>query len=143
MPVLFKLLRNNDPHTPTAYHKWFARAVHQETIETEDLAYQIQQNCTLKESDVLAVISELVYTMTHELQQSRRIHLRGFGTFKIGISSVGVDDPDEFVPTRDIKGMHILFYPETHVSSSGYRNQAFLNGAKAKELSHYEKPQKC
>ncbi|HRN16029.1 MAG TPA: HU family DNA-binding protein [Xylanibacter oryzae] len=42
----------------------------------------IQANYSLKESDVLEVFSELVCTMKLLLQDSQRVQLDGFGTFK-------------------------------------------------------------
>jgi predicted histone-like DNA-binding protein len=105
-----------------------------ETVETNELAMMMQQNCTLKRSDIVAVISELVDTMTREMQNGKRIRLDGLGTFKIGLTSEGVSDPKDFRPERHVKGTHVLFYPETHVMRDGQRLRALLTGTKAREL---------
>ena len=134
MAVFYKLIRNNNTRNPRAYGKWYARATHPETVEIEQLAEKIQANCTLKESDIVAVLSELVYTMTHELQASRSVRLRGLGTFKIGLNSKGVDHPDDFRPDQDIVDMHVLFHPETHVGYNHQRRRALLQGTKVRPL---------
>ena len=63
--------------------KWYARVAHTSTIDTNGLAAIMQANCTVKRSDILAVISELVEVMTTELQNSKRVRIDGFGTFKL------------------------------------------------------------
>lgn len=134
MSLFYKLNQNNNTKNPAAYGKWFARAAHTETIDTGMLAQEMQQNCTLKTSDIVAVVSELVDCMTRHLQDSKRVYLRGLGTFKLAISSHGVDNPADFVPNRDIRDLHILFYPETRVFSDGTRIRALISGARAIEL---------
>ncbi len=134
MAVYYNLLQNKNPKFKSAFGKWYARAVHMETVETNELAMMMQQNCTLKRSDIVAVISELVDTMTREMQNGKRIRLDGLGTFKIGLTSEGVSDPKDFRPERHVKGTHVLFYPETHVMRDGQRLRALLTGTKAREL---------
>ena len=134
MAVYYNLLQNKNPKFKSAFGKWYARAVHMETVETNELAMMMQQNCTLKRSDIVAVISELVDTMTREMQNGKRIRLDGLGTFKIGLTSEGVSDPEDFRPERHVKGTHVLFYPETHVMRDGQRLRALLTGTKAREL---------
>ena len=67
--------------------QWYARAVATETVNTMALADIMQQNCTLKRSDIVAVIAELVDVMKQQLQDSKRIKLDGLGTFKIGLNT--------------------------------------------------------
>ena len=134
MAVYYNLLQNHNPKFKNAFGKYYARAVHMETIGTRELAGIMQDNCTLKRSDIVATISELVDTMTRELQNGKRIRLDGLGTFKIGLCSEGVSDPADFRPDRHVKSAHILFYPETHVSREGVRHRALLWGTKSQEL---------
>ena len=59
MALIFKFRQNKDKTKPKAYKKWFARAVHTETVGIRALADVMQENCTVKRSDILAVLSEL------------------------------------------------------------------------------------
>ena len=86
MAVRYKLYMNNRKNSPTK-GKWYARAAVQNVVDLDALAKRIQANCTAKRADVMAVLTELVEVMTTELQNSNRVKLDGFGSFKIGLKS--------------------------------------------------------
>jgi predicted histone-like DNA-binding protein len=104
------------------------------TIDTRKLAEIIQRNCTVKKSDVLAVLDELVETMRDQLQDSKRVKLDGFGSFKIGLKSKGARTARSFTVADHIEGMHIVFSPENTKDSAGNRTKQFLQGVKVEEL---------
>jgi predicted histone-like DNA-binding protein len=103
-------------------------------INTRQLAEIMQRNCTVKKADILAVLDELVETMRDQLQDSKRVKLDGFGSFKIGISSKGARSAKAFTVADNIKGMHIVFTPERSTDAAGNRVKQFLQGAKCEEL---------
>jgi len=135
--ILKKLTRNfNDGRKDSANNKYFARAITLGTVETEELANIIQKNCSMKKSDVIAVLSELVEVMTDKLQESYAVKLNGFGTFKIGITSKGADDPTQFSVANNIVGTHVNFLPAYTVdSATGKRTKALLEGVKCSETA--------
>lgn len=136
MAVKYKIYQSN--RSGQTYGKYYARAVHDQTVTTDDLADIMQDNCTVKRSDILAVISELVETMTTQLQNSNKVKLDRFGTFKIGLSTTGADTLDDFSASKNITGTHVLFYPETKIDSmTGNRSRAFLSGLDVSEASEY------
>jgi predicted histone-like DNA-binding protein len=98
------------------------------------LAEIMQRNCTVKKADILAVLDELVETMRDQMQDSKRVKLDGFGSFKIGITSKGARSAKAFTVQDNIKGMHIVFTPERSTDASGNRVKQFLQGAKCEEL---------
>jgi predicted histone-like DNA-binding protein len=98
---------------PEAYQKWYARPVYTGTIDLDGIAERIQRNSTAKKSDAKAVLTEMVEVITDALQASQRVHIDGFGTFKIGISSKGVSSVKDFSITENLKGVRVLFQPET------------------------------
>ena len=84
----------------------------------------------VKKSDVLAVINELIEVMTDKLQNSFTVKLDGFGTFKIGLKTVGADKAENFSISRNVAGLRVNFI------STGKKSQAtnkiertFLQGA--------------
>jgi predicted histone-like DNA-binding protein len=119
----------------TAYGKWFAQAVMTGTVDTDALADIMQRNCTVKKSDILAVITELIETMQDQLQNSKRIKLNGFGSFKIGIENAkgGAVTAAEFSAGKHIKGLHVLFQPEVKTDSTGQRKKTFISGCSVQE----------
>ena len=88
MAVFYRLHQDQSTGTKRS-GKWYARAVPTACIGTRQLAEIIQRNCTVKKSDVMAVLEELVEVMKDQMQDSKRVKLDGFGSFKIGIESKG------------------------------------------------------
>ena len=104
------------------------------TVDTDALATIMQRNCTVKKSDILAVISELIETMQDQLQDSKRVKLNGFGTFKISMSSAGAETASDFDARKHIKGLHVLFMPEVKTDSEGQRMKTFISGCSVQEV---------
>ena len=132
MAVFYRLSQVTSPKQK-GYGKWYPRAVMTNTVDTNALATIMQRNCTVKKSDILAVITELIETMQDQLQDSKRVKLNGFGTFKIGLSSTGADKASDFSASKNIKGLHVLFQPEVKYDSEGLRQKTFITGCSVQE----------
>ena len=133
MSVFYRLHQDKSTNTVRS-GKWYARAVATSVVDTRKLAEIMQRNCTVKKSDILAVLDELVETMRDQMQDSKRVKLDGFGSFKIGISLLGAESAKDFTASGNIRSMHVVFTPERSTDSSGNRIKQFLQGAKAEEL---------
>ena len=136
MAVNFKIYQSNRKGGTNG--KFYARAAHRETINTKDLAEVMQNNSTVKRSDIVAVLTELSEVLRQELQRSNKVHIDGIGTFKVGIHSKGAKNAKEFNATDNIVGSRILFMPETTIDANGNRVKALLAGLKVKEAASYE-----
>ena len=132
MSVFYRLSKVTSPKAK-GYGKWYPRAVITQTVDTEMLATIMQRNCTLKKADIVAVISELIETMADQLQDSKRVKLNGFGSFKIGIRGEGADSAADFSISKNIKGLHVLFQPEVKTDGSGLRQKTFISGCGVQE----------
>ena len=133
MSVFYRLHQDQSTGTKRS-GKWYARAVPTAVIGTRQLAEIVQRNCTVKKSDVMAVIEELVEVMKDQMQDSKRVKLDGFGSFKIGIESKGAATAAKFTVAEHIKGLHVVFMPERTKDTAGNRSKQFLQGAKVEEL---------
>ena len=133
MSVFYRLHQDQSTGTKRS-GKWYARAVPTAVINTRQLAEIIQRNCTVKRSDVMAVLEELVEVMKDQMQDSKRVKLDGFGSFKIGIESKGAATAAKFTVADHIKGLHVVFMPERSTDTAGNRVKQFLQGAKVEEL---------
>ena len=141
MSVKYRLYRNNISNTGT-HRKWYARAVVSRTVGIDEIAARIQDGCTVKRSDVLAVLCELSEAVRDELLAGNRVVLPGLGSFKVGLASAPADTPDEWTPARHLRGAHIVFRPETADSyASGRRSRSpkALCGLEVEELPRYDK----
>ena len=126
MAHFYKLVQNMNEQMPKAYKKWFARPVYADTIDLDGVAELIQRNSTAKKSDARAVLTEMVEVIGDALKDSKRVHIDGFGTFKLGLSSNGVDAVDDFNVNKDIRGARILFQPETITDPSTHKKSKKL-----------------
>ena len=133
MAVLYRLYQNNQANSEQ-YKKWYGRSVAIDKVTTDQLAEEIEANCTVKRADILAVLSELVVVMKRELQNSKRVCLDRFGAFKIGISTKAAETAKDFNVNDNVRGVHIIFQPELHIDSTGRRIRSFLDGCKVAEL---------
>ena len=129
MSVFYRLHQDQSTGTKRS-GKWYARAVPTAVISTRQLAEIVQRNCTVKKSDVM----ELVEVMKDQMQDSKRVKLDGFGSFKIGIESKGAATAAKFAVAEHIKGLHVVFMPERTKDTAGNRSKQFLQGAKVEEL---------
>jgi len=131
---LFYRLHQSTNEESSMNGKWYARAVPTSTVGTNELADIMQRNCTVKRADIVAVISELVETMRDQLKNSHRVKLDGFGSFKLGISSSGAATAADFDIRKNIKGVHVVFTPESSTDSTGRRTKVLLEDVTVAEL---------
>ena len=132
MAVLFRLSQNKNSKS-LEFGKWYARSVMTGTVDTDALATIMQRNCTVKKSDILAVITELIETMQDQLQESKRVKLNGLGTFKISISSSGASTASDYDVRKDVKSLRVLFQPEVKKDVDGNRKKTFISGCNVQE----------
>ena len=132
MAVLFRLSQNKNSKS-LAFGKWYARSVMTGTVDTDALATIMQRNCTVKKSDILAVITELIETMQDQLQESKRVKLNGLGTFKISSSSSGASTASDYDVRKDVKSLRVLFQPEVKKDVDGNRKKTFISGCNVQE----------
>ena len=133
MSVFFRLHQDQSVGTKRS-GKWYARAVPMSMVDTRKLAEIMQRNCTVKRADIMAVLTELVETMRDQLQDSKRVKLDGFGSFKIGINCRGARSAKAFTVSDNIEGLHVVFTPERSHDQAGNRTKQFLQGVKVEEL---------
>ena len=112
MAQKFKKLQNTKDDS-TAFCKWFATAVYdQHFITTEELAEFIQTQASVKKSDIKAVLDELGAALKHFFELGQKVKLDGIGIFKVGFSSIGVNDKED-CGAQNITTRRVLFQPET------------------------------
>ena len=136
--VFYKLIQNMNENMEKSYMKWYAFPVVTETVDLDYIAERIQRNSTAKKSDAKAVLTEMVEVMTDCLQNSQRVKIEGLGSFKVGLSSRGADTPDDFNVNENVKGMRIIFQPETKTDSATHkRSKKMLQDVKLSNISGF------
>ena len=114
----------NNNRQSEAYGKYFATAVYDEKfITTDQIADFIQQQCSIKKSDIKAALDELGGAMKHFFELGQKIRLDGIGIFKVGFSSIGTDKPED-CGAQNITTRRVLFSPETVRVVTGVNHRA-------------------
>ncbi len=140
MKLIYQKYQNKNEQS-TAYNKWYGRVVINETVGIEELAQRMQDNCTVKRADILAVLSELGPTVRDLLQDSKRVTIPYLGAFKLGISTTGAESPSKFTVKDNIKSVHVIFQPETHVTVDGKRVKDLVKDCRLAEAQDYTSPE--
>ncbi len=110
MTVFYRLRQDNQERSKYK-GQWFAHAVNLGTVETDELARIIERNCSMKRSDVLAVLAELSDTIAHLLADSHRVRLAGIGSLMVGLNGQPCSEPSQYDPSY-VTGLHLCFKPE-------------------------------
>ena len=92
---------------------YYARTAYRETVDLKKLAEIMQANCTVKYSDILAVLTELGEVMKNELLNSKPVKIMGLGTFRVSLRSRGCADLNTFNIQNSIVGARVRFSPDT------------------------------
>ena len=117
---------------------WYARAKMTGKTDLSAIAALIEKNVSVKESDVYAVLIELVNVMQQELQASHTVVIERLGSFSAGLSTSPAASAAAFKANTNVKGIHINFLPERrYLSGTGKGKRPttmLLAGAKVHEL---------
>ena len=111
MAILYKLVENKVPGSK-ACGKWYARATPSGVKTIDDIADIMQQNCSLKRSDIYAALLEFSDTLESLLLDGYRVDIPRLGSFKAGVHSDGVASPSEFNERKHLKKPTIRFTPD-------------------------------
>lgn len=108
----YKIVRENKP-TLKNYGRYKAVAMHFQTITAEQVAQEVQDNCSAKKSDVELVLGELLEVLARHLKQGDRVRLKYIGLMKMELESEKVDSPKDFDPAKHIRGVRLHLLPES------------------------------
>ena len=104
------------------YGKYLVRPVYDKRfVTTGQLAEFIQTQCTVKKSDIKAVLDELGSAFKHFFELGQKIKLDGIGIFKVGISS-STADTEAGCTASLVKKSRVNFQPETTAVLKGVKD---------------------
>lgn len=110
---MFYTLNKQTRHFLPSAGMYVARAYHDDVVDTEEIATKIQENCTLKRSDVLAVLSELEDCLCNYLKDGKIVRLNHLGRLKLEIEGKPVARPEDFDPAKHIRTVRLHLIPES------------------------------
>ncbi len=119
-------------------NKWYARAKITGQIDLRQLSKKIQENVSVKESDVYAVILEMVNVMKTELQNSHSVKIDRLGIFTPAISTKPAESAAAFTAAANVRSIRVNFLPERlYLNGTGKGKKpttTLLEGVKVREL---------
>jgi len=136
MPVFYRLYQDNRA-TSSTHTKWFARAVQMGEVDLEKVASKIEENVSVKNSDVRAVLLEALNVMHDALALGYKVNLGRLGSFKVGLKTTAADSAAEFNPLTNVQGFRINWTPSRRMVRSGRKRHVQLwltEGLRVKEL---------
>ena len=110
MSVKYQVLRRRNPQDILMPDKFYAAAVGDGETDLDTLAEMIAYQCTVTKPDCYAVLMALEHNIVSELRQGRIVKIGSLGNFQVGISSLGMEFPED-VSSNVIIGNRILFRP--------------------------------
>lgn len=111
MSVKYTIAERSIPSDPSGPKKWYATAKADGELSFRDLSKEIAQSgTTVSDTDVMAVLNDLIKVLSRNLSNGKIVRLGEFGSFQISISSEGADSEQAFHP-KLIKNAKILFRP--------------------------------
>jgi predicted histone-like DNA-binding protein len=110
----YKLDPKTNPQHPEEDPKWYAAPVPAEKISTEEVAHEISERTTISPADTGAVLEALAGLLPEYLVKGSSVHLQGIGTFRLGISSTGVANPNDFNRSH-ITGTHMIHTSDVRI----------------------------
>lgn len=134
----YKRYQNNNKMSK-AYGKWYLKPVVEGEISTDELSEIIQNNASVKSSDVVAVLKEAKEVIQNYIGLGYKIRLDGIGTLQVRMHSEGALTAEEATPSTCIKSVSVLFRPETKLNGKVYV-KPLLNKLRWKELVSYTAP---
>ena len=119
---------------------YYAVVCNKGMVGTDDVAEEIQRNCSMKRSDVLAVLAELSEVLKQNIQQSHSVKLNGIGVFRPGICSTLAESIPQFNASTNIKSLRLNFLPES-VTQGNVRTKKVFVGARVSQEGLKKNPE--
>ncbi len=130
----FKVQNNN--RKSDQYGKWYGRTHMLGTVGINELTQQIQNRCTVRESDIYAVLSELSDAMAGYLATGYQVRIPGLGIFHTTITTTPADSKEEFTDDN-IKKLNIKFRAERPQNQMDNRTATILKYCKKPVFAEY------
>lgn len=111
MSVKYNVTERKNLQDPQAAPKFYASAKADGEINLKNLSKEISAgSTTVSDTDVLAVLNDLIKVVNRHLADGKIVKLGDFGNFQISISSDGAETVEK-VSSSLIRGNKITFRP--------------------------------
>ena len=109
----YRVKKETKPKLST-FGMYKAVAVHERTIESRQICKEAAKRLGVGEGGVLGIMLSLAEVVNRHLRKGDRVRLENWGMLKLEIESDKVDAPEDFKPSKHIKGVRLHFLPESY-----------------------------
>lgn len=110
---------------------WYARATHYGIVTLDDIAAEVERNCSLKISDCLAINHEFLEVIGRGLRNSQKVQLGNMGYFKPSISGTGAVSGESYKIQEHLTRFGVKFVAQKRKVEKGYV-KPLIEGAETK-----------
>lgn len=130
--IRYKLYQNQI--TTSRYNGyWYARAVCDETYDTQQLAKHMSGHNTPYSPGVIhGVLKDMIACIKELLLDGKNVKLDDLAIFSVGLRTTGVEDVADFSVAENVKGLKLRARATGSLSTSSLRQEAIL-----KQLAKY------
>ena len=114
----YRLIQKRNPQDPEGARKWYASPVNAGTLTFQELAAEIAGRSSLTQGDVENVLRNLLEQLPVFLRIGMSVKLGDFGTFRMSLSSEGVDAPEQFDAASHVRRTRLIFTPGVLLKSA-------------------------
>lgn len=116
MAIKYRIVKRKNNLSDNQDEQYIMQAVHTGIITQEQMAYEVSNQCTVHQADVIAVLTVVGQQMHFHLGEGKIVELGQIGRFKIGFQGKAQPTP-ELLNKRDIKKFHINYQPVTKIKN--------------------------
>ena len=121
----YKIKKETKPTLQT-FGKYKAVAVHEKTIESEQIIKETALRTGFSEGNIKGVLMSIAEVVNSHLRDGDRVRLEDWGMMKLEIESDKVDDPKTFRAKKHTRGVRLHFLPQSNDGSQElYENIRF------------------
>jgi predicted histone-like DNA-binding protein len=111
MSVPYVLVERRNPQKPEEAAKFYAQAKSSGELTFRKLGKEIAEgSTTVSDTDVLAVLNDLLKVMRRHLDNGEIVRFGDFGSFRLSLSSKGAESAEKFTASL-IHSPKVLFRP--------------------------------
>ena len=115
MAIRYRITKRTNNIVNTPQTKYILQAVQTGTVNLNDIANQISNECSLSQVDVKMVLLALSEKLQFHLSEGKIVDIEGIGKFKIGFKSKSEDKKENLSPKRSILKYHLNFQPSVQI----------------------------
>ena len=109
--------KNLSKGAPEDSKLFYAQARQMGTVGIDELCDEIAETCTLTSADLKCALDRLAWSIAKHAKEGRSVQVGELGTFRMSISSKGVETEEQMNATL-IRKANLLFYPGKRLRSA-------------------------